>query len=558
MDGRGLLDDPLARVDPPGLPAPTRAPELPPVNELQIFLAALFVSAAGLNAVANWLKVPYPIPLVIGGLVLGLIPGIPDIHLDPDLVLLVFLPPLLYASAFFADLRSLRADARVISLNAIGLVLVTAGAVAVIAHEVIGLPWAMSFVLGAIVSPTDPAAATAVMRRVGAPRRMVNVLEGESLVNDATALVAYKVAVAVAIGESVSAGHTVLTFFGDAAGGIAIGLVVGWAIAEVRKRVSDVNTELTISLFSAYGAFVPADQIGVSGVLAVVTCGLVLGFRAPEIASPESRMQGFALWSILTFLINATLFILIGLQLPTIVDGLSSRPAGEVVGYAAAVCAAVILVRFVWNFAMTALIRAIDRRPSQRARRAGWRVRVIGSWSGMRGAVSLAAALALPLHTNAGDPLPGRDLIQFITFSLILVTVVGQGLTLPWLIRKLGAVEEGTEEENEETRARLVIARAALERVDELENEDWTREATIDRVRQLYQFRQRRFKIRAGKIQDEDGLEESSLAFQRLMHEIYAVQRRELVRLRNTREISAEVMRRVERELDLEEERLEV
>ncbi|HEY6671258.1 MAG TPA: Na+/H+ antiporter [Solirubrobacterales bacterium] len=528
------------------------------MNELQIFLAALFVSAAGLNAVANWLKVPYPIPLVIGGLVLGLIPGIPDIHLDPDLVLLVFLPPLLYASAFFADLRSLRADARVISLNAIGLVLVTAGAVAVIAHEVIGLPWAMSFVLGAIVSPTDPAAATAVMRRVGAPRRMVNVLEGESLVNDATALVAYKVAVAVAIGESVSAGHTVLTFFGDAAGGIAIGLVVGWAIAEVRKRVSDVNTELTISLFSAYGAFVPADQIGVSGVLAVVTCGLVLGFRAPEIASPESRMQGFALWSILTFLINATLFILIGLQLPTIVDGLSSRPAGEVVGYAAAVCAAVILVRFVWNFAMTALIRAIDRRPSQRARRAGWRVRVIGSWSGMRGAVSLAAALALPLHTNAGDPLPGRDLIQFITFSLILVTVVGQGLTLPWLIRKLGAVEEGTEEENEETRARLVIARAALERVDELENEDWTREATIDRVRQLYQFRQRRFKIRAGKIQDEDGLEESSLAFQRLMHEIYAVQRRELVRLRNTREISAEVMRRVERELDLEEERLEV
>jgi CPA1 family monovalent cation:H+ antiporter len=528
------------------------------VNDLQIFLAALFVSAAGLNAVANWLKVPYPIPLVIGGLVLGLIPGIPDIHLDPDLVLLVFLPPLLYASAFFADLRSLRADARVISLNAIGLVLVTAGAVAVIAHEVIGLPWAMSFVLGAIVSPTDPAAATAVMRRVGAPRRMVNVLEGESLVNDATALVAYKVAVAVAIGESVSAGHTVLTFFGDAAGGIAIGLVVGWAIAEVRKRVSDVNTELTISLFSAYGAFVPADQIGVSGVLAVVTCGLVLGFRAPEIASPESRMQGFALWSILTFLINATLFILIGLQLPTIVDGLSSRPAGEVVGYAAAVCAAVILVRFVWNFAMTALIRAIDRRPSQRARRASWRVRVIGSWSGMRGAVSLAAALALPLHTNAGNPLPGRDLIQFITFSLILVTVVGQGLTLPWLIRKLGAVEEGTEEENEETRARLVIARAALERVDELENEDWTREATIDRVRQLYQFRQRRFKIRAGKIQDEDGLEESSLAFQRLMHEIYAVQRRELVRLRNTREISAEVMRRVERELDLEEERLEV
>ena len=269
------------------------------MNDLQIFLAALFVSAAVLNAIANWLKVPYPIPLVLGGLVLGLIPGIPAIHLNPDLVLLVFLPPLLYQSAFFADLRALRADARVIAINAVGLVLATAGAVAVIAHQVIHLSWEMSFVLGAIVSPTDPAAATAVMRRVGAPRRLVNILEGESLVNDAAALLAYKVAVAVAIGESVSAGHTVLEFFVDVAGGVAIGFVVGWVIAEVRKRISDVNTELTISLFSAYGAFVPADQIGVSGVLAVVTCGLVLGFRAPEIASPESRMQGFALWSIL-------------------------------------------------------------------------------------------------------------------------------------------------------------------------------------------------------------------------------------------------------------------
>jgi Na+/H+ antiporter len=522
------------------------------MDDLQIVIAALFVSAAGLNALANWLEVPYPVPLVLGGLVLGLIPGIPDVHLNPDLVLLVFLPPLLYASAFFADLRSFRADARVIAINAIGMTLATAAVVGVIAHALIGLPWAVSFALGAIVSPTDPAAATAVMRRVGAPRRIVNVLEGESLVNDATALVAYKVAVAVAVGESVSAGHTVLTFFGDVAGGVAIGLVVGWLIAEVRKRISDVNTELTISLFSAYGAFVPADQLGVSGVLAVVACGLVLGFRAPEIATPESRMQGFAMWSILTFLLNATLFILIGLQLPVIVDGLSGRPAGEVVGYAAAVCGAVIAMRFIWTFAMTVVIRTIDRRQSQLARRGSWQMRVVASWSGMRGAVSLAAALALPLQIE------GRALIQFITFALILVTVVGQGLTLPWLIRRLGVVEDGTDEENEEIRARLVIARAALERVNELEAEDWTREGTIERVRRLYEFRQRRFKIRAGKIEDEEGLEESSLAYQRLMHEIYTAQRSELVRLRNDREISSDVMRRVERELDLEESRLEV
>src|SRR3954453_21642562 len=206
---------------------------MPRVSNLQILIAALFVSAAGLNALANWLEVPYPIPLVLGGLAIGLIPGIPDITLDPDLVLLVFLPPLLYASAFFYDLRSLRSDARVITLNAVGLTLATAAVVGVVAHEVLELPWAVSFALGAIVSPTDPAAATAIMRRVGAPRRIINILEGESLFNDATALVAFKVALAAAVGESVSAGHTIGEFGVDAFGGIAIGLVAGWMIAQV-------------------------------------------------------------------------------------------------------------------------------------------------------------------------------------------------------------------------------------------------------------------------------------------------------------------------------------
>jgi Na+/H+ antiporter len=528
------------------------------VGDLQIVIAALFVSAAGLNALANWLDVPYPIPLVLGGLAIGLIPGIPDIRLDPDLVLLIFLPPLLYAAAFFADLRSLRADARVISINAIGLTLFTVGSTAVIAHELIGLPWAMAFALGAIVSPTDPVAATTIMRRVGAPRRLVNVLEGESLVNDAAALVTYKVAVAAAVGEGVSAGATALQFFGEVAGGIAIGLAVGWLVANVRRRVSDVNTELTISLFSAYGAFVPADELGFSGVLAAVTAGIYLGFRAPEIASPDSRMQGYAMWSILTFLLNATLFILIGLQLPVVVGELSGESAGQVVGYAALVCAAVIALRFIWLNLLTVTIRSLERLGALRARRATWRVRVVSTWSGMRGAVAMAMALALPLETNAGAPLPDRDLVLFIAFAVILVTIVGQGLTLPWLIRRLGVLEDGSDEENEETKARLVIAKAALRRVDELEDEDWTRDATVERVRNLYRFRKRRFAIRAGMIEDEDGLEEGSLAYQRLMHEVYAAQRSELVRLRNDRRISAEVMRRVERELDLEESRLEV
>jgi monovalent cation/hydrogen antiporter len=533
---------------------------MPVMGEIQVFIAALLVSVAGLNALANRLRIPYPIVLVLGGLALGLVPGIPEIELEPDLVLLIFLPPLLYSGAFFADLPALRKSARVISLLSIGLVLATTAAVAVVAHEVIDLPWAMSFALGAIVSPTDPAAATAILRRLGVPRRMADVLEGESLVNDASALVTYKVAVAAAIGGGFSALDAGLEFVGAAAGGVAIGFAVGYVIAEIRARIEDPTTEATISLFTGYAAFLPADEFGLSGVLATVTAGIYLGYRAPEIVSPETRLRTLALWEFLVFLLNATLFVLIGLQLPVIVDGLraSGVDAGEAVGYAALVAATVVGTRFVWSFGTTALIRAADRRPSQLARRSTWRERVVSGWAGMRGAVSLAAALALPLQTDSGDALPGRDLILFLTFAVILITVVGEGLTLPWLIRRLGVGGDGEEEANEELHARLAVAAAALERIEELDGEDWAQEDTLVRVRALYEFRRRRFKVRAGKIEDEDGIEDRSLAYQRLMHELFAAQRVALVGLRDSGAISGEVMRRVERDLDLEESRLEV
>jgi monovalent cation/hydrogen antiporter len=528
------------------------------VEHFEIFLAALFVSVAGLNAIARWLSVPYPIPLVLGGLVLGLIPGIPDIELEPDLVLVIFLPPLLYAAAFFSDLRALRSDLRAISIAAIGLVLLTMGTVAIVAHEVIGMSWALAFALGAIVSPTDPVAATAIMRHLRAPRRLVNFIEGESLVNDATALVAYRVAVAAAVGGTFSAMDAGLEFLGAAAGGIAIGLVVALVVGEIRRRLDDAPTEITISLLTPYAAFVPADELGLSGVLAAVTAGIYLGWRAPELITPQTRLQATAVWEILTFLLNATLFILIGLQLPVIADGLDAYTMGELVGYAALVCATVIGTRFAFAFTIPYVIRALDRRPSQRARRLGARPRIVSSWAGMRGAVSLAAALALPLQTDAGAPLPDRDLILFITFALILVTVVGQGLTLPYLIRALGVQEDGAEEEAEEMRARYVASRAALERLDELAVEDWTLDDTIERVRGLYEFRRRRVKVQTGKIEDEEGIQDRSLAYQRLMHELYDVQRRAVVQLRNGGEISNDVMHRIERELDLEESRLEV
>jgi len=528
------------------------------VEGFEIVLAALFVSVAGLNVIARWLSVPYPIPLVLGGLVLGLLPGIPEIELEPDLVLLIFLPPLLYAAAFFSDLRALRSDLRAISMTSIGLVLVTIGAVAVIGREAIGLSWPLAFALGAIVSPTDPVAATAIMRQVGAPRRLVNIIEGESLVNDATALVAYRVAVAAAVGGSFSVLDAGLEFLGGAAGGIAIGLVVGFLVAEIRRRIDDAPTEITISLLTAYAAFLPADELGLSGVLAAVTAGVYLGWRAPELVTPQTRLQGFAVWEILVFLLNATLFILIGLQLPVIMEGLDAYTTGELVGYSALVCATVIGTRFAFMFTMPYVVRALDRRPAQRERRVGPRPRIVSAWAGMRGAVSLAAALALPLESDAGAPLPERDLILFVTFALILVTVVGQGLSLPYLIRRLGVREDGAEEEAEEMRARWAASRAALERLDELAIEEWTLDDTIERLRGLYEFRQRRVKVRAGKIEDEDGIEGRSLAYQRLMHELYTVQRRAVVELRNGGEISNDVMHRIERELDLEESRLEV
>lgn len=530
------------------------------MGEIQIFIAALLVSVAVLNALANWLQVPYPIVLVVGGLALGLVPGIPEIELDPDLVLLIFLPPLLYSGAFFADLTALRSDLRTISLLSIGLVLATTAAVGVLAHNVFGLPVAIAFALGAIVAPTDAIAATSILRRLGVPRRTVNVLEGESLVNDATALVAYRVAVAAAVGGGFTLAEAGLRFLGVAAGGIAIGLLVGWLVAAIRIRTDDPMTEATISLFTGYAAFLPADELGVSGVLAAVTAGVYLGWRAPELTSAETRLQTYSLWITLIFLLNATLFVLIGLQLPVIVDDLreSGIDTGQAIGYAALTCATVVLVRFAWNFGITVVIRTLDRRPSQRARRADWRSRVVGSWAGMRGAVSLAAALALPLTTDAGEPLPDRALILFVTFAVILFTLVGEGLTLPALIRALGIHESGDEEEREEVRARLLAAAAALDRLEELAGEEWTNPDTIERVRGLYEFRRRRFKVQAGKIEDEDGIEERSLSYQRLMHEVYTAQRAALVGVRDRGDASAEVLRRLEREIDLEEARLEV
>jgi CPA1 family monovalent cation:H+ antiporter len=521
------------------------------VHDVELILISLLVSVCVLAAASRAIGIPYPIVLVLGGLVLGFVPGMPDVELDPDLVLVIFLPPLLYSAAFFASLRDLRANLRPISLMAIGLVIATAAAVAVVAHVLIdGLPWAAAFALGAIVAPTDPIAATAIARRLGVPRRLVNVLEGESLINDGTALVLYRAAVG-AVGGSFSLAEASLDFVLGAAGGVAIGLVAGWVIAEVRRRLDDPPVEVTISLLSGYAAYVPAERLGASGVLAVVTAGVYMGWRAPEISTARMRLTGYALWEILVFLLNALLFVLIGLQLPRIIDGLSGEPAGSLLGTAAAVSAVVIACRLLWVLTAPFAIRALDRRPSQRARRTTWRERTISGWAGMRGSVSLAAALALP----AG--FPARDQILLITFAVILATLVLQGLTLPAVIRWSGVQDDGSEEA-EDLLARRRATEAALGRLDELRGEEWTRDETIERMRGLYEYRTRRLGARAGETDDGDGYEHRSLKYQKMVREVIRAQRQAVVALRNDGTISNDVMHRIERELDLEEERLEL
>jgi monovalent cation/hydrogen antiporter len=526
------------------------------MGQADLLIAGLLVAVAGLSTLARHLSVPYPIALVVGGALFGFVPGLPEVKLDPQIVLVAFLPPLLYGASIYANFNDLRANLRALTLSTVGLVLATVCGVAWAAHALIrGLPWAAAFVLGAIVSPTDPLAAATIMRRLEAPRRMVSAIEGEGLFNDATALVAYRVAVAAVVAGSFSLADAGLKFVLGAAGGVAIGIAVGWIAAEIRKRTTDTQVNVTISLLTGYAAFVPADAIGASGILATVTAGIYMGIRGPRILPARTRLQGYFVWDILDFVINAILFVLIGLQLRAVVDKLSGYSASTLGGYALAVTGVVVATRIVWFFTVPYLIRVIDRRPAQRARRVGARWRLVMAWSGMRGAVSLAVALALPLTTGGGG-FPKRDLIVFLTFAVIFFTLVVQGLSLPALIRRLG-VSDGGADADEEVRARLVATKAALGQIDALEGEAWTRDETVERMRALYEYRKRRFAARAGKI-DDDGYEDRSLAYQHMVQLVLGAQRAALLRMRSEGRLSNEVMNRILRELDLEESRLEI
>jgi len=515
----------------------------------ELELLALLVALGTLLALSPTLRLPLPILLVLGGVVLSFIPGLPHVALPPDVVLVAVLPPLLYSGAFFTSLRDLRTNKRPISLLAFGLVATTMAAVAIVAHEWIGLSWAVAFTLGAIVSPTDALAATEIASRLGAPRRIVSLIEGESLVNDGTALVLYKAAVGAAVGESFSLLDTSGRIVLNVVGGIAIGLAVGWIVRQVRRRLDDPPVEVAIAVLSGYLAYLPAAAAGVSGVLAAVTIGVYMGWHTPELTNERTRLSGDAFWEILVFLVNALLFVLVGLQLHRIVDALSGISSATLTGYAALVCATVILARLVCVPVFTYLPRWAFRTIREHDPYPPWQWPLLISWAGMRGAVSLVAALALPTD------FPDRQLIVFLTFAVIVATLVLQGLTLPSVLGVLGISDDGGAD-REDAKARIKAAEAALARLEELVEEGAVRPDTAERVRGAFGFRRDRFRARLDEG-DDGAIEEQSAAYQRVMRQLLDAEQAALVALRNARVIDDNVMLRVQRDLDLEAARLD-
>lgn len=510
--------------------------------QLELVLALLVVVAA-LAAGARRIGIPSPIAMVVGGIAIGAAPGLPHVELAPEIVFVAFLPPLLYGAAVTAPLRDYRANAAGIALLAFGLVLVTAAAVAVAARALLpALGWAEAFALGAIVAPPDAVAATSILQRVGVPRRILAILEGESLLNDATALVAYRLALVAAATGEFSGSDAALRFLLVAAGGTLVGLVAGYVAQLARVRVADTPVSITVSLLTPFAAYLAAEQLGVSGVLAVVVAGLWIG-RAISRLSSEERVVGGAVWQMISFVLNGLLFTLVGLQLPRIVATLGADAPGlTVIGLA--IAAVVIAVRFAWCVPAAYLARVAPAFPRDRLT-PSWRSGTVVSWAGMRGAVSLAAALALPLG------FAGREALVFVTFCVIVVTLVGQGLTLAPLARALGVVA-GADVEHEEAHARAATAEAALELIPSL-RERWSSHLElVDRLETEYRHRA----LHADEHHDDGALGEAErelVEHRAIAREMIEAERAAAHEMHAREAISDEVLRRIERDLDLAE-----
>lgn len=501
----------------------------------------LLLAAALLVRIADFGKIPAPIVLVVGGLAIALIPGLPEVELEPEVVFLVFLPPLVYAAGWRTSPMELRAVMRPLAFLAIGLVFVTAAAIAVVAHLTVpDLTWAEAAVLGAVLAPTDAVAATSIFSRLGAPERVRLVVEGESMINDGTSLVIYRIAVGVALGGAFSLGEAALEFIGVSLGGIAVGIAVGVLADLVIRRQSDSGLSIFLTVLAAYGAYIGAEELHVSGILAAVVAGVYGGYRSPVSLAADQRLNGVAFWGVLTFGLEISLFVLLGLQLPGVVDTINASSSGvsQLLWPVVAIALASILVRLAFVFAMR----------NDAGESFGERFAI--GWSGMRGAVSLAAALAVPLDV------PGRPQIIFLTFALILVTLVGQGLSLPFVIRALH-LERPRRWSDEEAVARMEAAQAALDRIDEIEDEERASDTQLKRLRDLYRGRFRMCQAVLGGGDPETAAREQRIAdYGELRRELIGVEREELLNLRGNGRLRAPTQKQIERDLDLEEARI--
>ena len=483
-------------------------------------------------------------------MILGLIPGLPAVTLSPDLVFLVFLPPILCAAAYFTSWREFRENIRPISLLAVGLVLATTAAVAAVARAVLpGLGWAEAIVLGAIVSPPDAVSATAIGRRLHIPRRVVTILEGESLVNDATALVLYRAAVGVAVGGSFVLGDTLLQFVLAAVGGVAIGIVVGKVTRWALCATTDSFTQIAITLLAPYLAWVLGEVTHASAVLACVAGGLHLRQHFSAAVAPVTRLQARAVWDLLIFILNGFIFILIGLQLGTLRAAIPAGRFGSLMLAGAAVSLTAIVVRLAWVPAAAALPRLMSAAIRARDPMPPWSHIFVTAWTGMRGIVTLAAALALPVTTGSGTPFPFRAELILISFAVILATLVLQGLSLTPIIRALH-LEKDRGLEREEMLARERAASAALGRLDGLTGEDALRVEHVERLRIHYSRQVQRF-AGSGPV-DADCSFEAGEQYRQLRHDTLTAERLALIQLRNDGTISDEVLHRLEHELDVE------
>jgi len=526
------------------------------IETIQLAVLLLIVIAA-VAVAARRLRVPEAILLVIVGVALALVPGLPRVELVPELVLLLVLPPLIYSAGVAMSWREFRFNLRPIGLLAVGCVVFTTVAVAAVAHALLGLPWPAAFVLGAIVSPPDVVAPLAIARRLGLPRRLLVILEGEGLANDATALILYRFAVVAVSTGTFSLGPAVGTFAAIFIGEIVYGIAIGWLMLRLRHAAHDPPVEITLSLVTPYLAFWLPSYLGGSGVLATVAAGLYISWHGPMLISSATRLQGVFFWDLFTYLIEGMVFLLTGLQARVTVDRIGALPASELVISAVVVSLVVIVARFVWVFPATYLPRWLLPSLARRDPAPAWQSPFLLAFTGIRGIVSLAAALAIPFTTDTGAPFPHRDLILFLTFSVIVVTLVGQGLLMPRVIRWLGLVELGRSERQGEEAEELGIRRQAIEavirRLDDLAAERSLPTSIVDLLRAHHRERLQQLDYRIGG--DELNKELARLSDE-LELSLIEAEREHVYSLLCGGQIKDDARRRIEHELDLREAQL--